>query len=159
MKYIIILVISFIIEGIICVLLPFLNPLLTLIALIYASLYSKIHTNNLIKIGALVGFLYDVVYMHTCLINMLIYILIVYYLKKIEIRNSWKITVIVESITIVSYVLILYVFMLYSNHFIFNWYLLLKSLGSALINTIYLMLLLIIFNRSKQRKINIYYYR
>lgn len=157
-RYIIILGVSFIMEGILSIWLPF-NFLLTLMALVYICIFSKFRTTTLIKISAVVGFIYDIVYMHTCFINMLMFILITYYLTRIDVQKSWKQAIIMGTITIIWYIVSLYIFVVYSYHMMFDGYILFKSIVIACLNIIYLLLLLMLFNRSKQRKISIYSYR
>lgn len=160
MKYLLILGGSFILEGILSVLIPIFTPLFTLTGLLYLILFSKFKDTDIIRIGALTGFLYDIIYMHMLMINMLLFIMLAYFLMRLQHNYSLKQALIIIIISLSSYLLGLYLFILINSNISFDILAFLKSIYKVLvINLLYFGLLAIIFNRSKERKIRIYSYR
>ncbi|MEG0826143.1 MAG: rod shape-determining protein MreD [Bacilli bacterium] len=137
----IIVLISFFLESILSnyinISTNFFTPLFTITSLIV--IYSKFE-NKYLKICLLFGLLYDLVFTDTLFINMILFLLIGFFVKFVNIYlpKNYINNSIILIIIIIFYRIFIYIIMLMANQLTNNAFLLFKSIySSLLLNIIY----------------------
>lgn len=141
-------ILSFFLESIISNFIPldshFFVPLLSLMSLILIYPYFNGEKEDYIKVSALMGFLYDVVFTDTLLLNLVLFILIglfICFLNRLFSTNFFSI-VLVSVLVIIAYRFMNYGILCLSGLFEFQMIRFIDSiLCSLLLNVIYVILL------------------
>lgn len=154
-----IIFISFYLDGIISNFIStntnLLNPLLTLVTLIIIYPYFYNNEKKYYFICFLVGLLYDIVYTNTLGLNAMIFFIIAFFIKKINIfisNNSINVSLI--SIIIISlYRIMSFLILILIGYISFNFNMLIHSITSSLLlNIIYTIILYLIADNISRRK-------
>jgi rod shape-determining protein MreD len=143
---IIILLISFYLEGIISNLLNinFLIPLFTLVSLIIIYQYLYNLKNDYYKLCFIIGLLYDIAYTDTLFLNACLFLFIGFIITKLNIiitNNTFN--VIILSILIINiYRILTFIILILINYIDLNFYnLFISIVNSLIINIIYVVIL------------------
>lgn len=149
----IIVLISFFLESILSnyinISTNFFTPLFTITSLIV--IYSKFE-NKYLKICLLFGLLYDLVFTDTLFINMILFLLIGFFVKFVNIYlpKNYINNSIILIIIIIFYRIFIYIIMLMANQVTNNAFLLFKSIySSLLLNIIYGLVIYFIIKHTK----------
>lgn len=154
-----IILISFCLDGIVSNFIPIntnlLNPLLTLVTLIIIYPYFYNNEKKYYLICFLVGILYDIIYTNTLGLNGIIFLIIAYFIKKINVfisNNSINVSFI--SLIIISiYRTISFFILVLIGYININFNMLLHSITSSfLLNVIYIFILYLITDNISRKK-------
>lgn len=138
-----IIIISLFLESIVSVLIPinsFFNPLFTLVSLVLIYPYFVNDNSKYIKYCAIIGLIYDLMFTNTLFFNLIMFIIIGYFIKLINITlsNNFINVVIITIINIIIYLLITYLILLIIGYKTFNVnYLMMIISKSLLLNGMY----------------------
>lgn len=156
----IIIILSFFLEGIFSNLVPtdmFLSPLFTLMSLILIYPYFNKHNGSYYKVCFLTGLLYDLVYTDTIVFNAFIFCLIGLIIVKLNnvLANNYLNNSLMAVIVIALFRIVTYFFLLLTGNMSFDFMILLKSVYSSLISNILYVCLGYIITDSISRKLKI----
>ena len=139
-------VISFMLDGVLSKYLysTLLVPFLTIVSLVMIYPYFKNNNYRYLKYIAILGLLYDIVYMNTIFYNFFVYILIGFIIIFIDylLSNNLYVNLLTTVVCIIFYIFINQLFMALFQNDIFSFNYLFKSIYSSLIlNILYCILL------------------
>lgn len=141
---ILILLISFILEGMISSLFsPFGNifiPLFSIISLVIIYPFFNNNNSNFLKTSFIIGVFYDLVYTDTLILNAFVFLVVGYLIKYINKRltNNVFNVIIMSVFSVVSYRVLTYVVLVFVDYLKWDFNRLLESIYSSLIlNIIY----------------------
>lgn len=156
---IIIVLISFLLEGIISKYIPMdtilFESMFTVMSLIIIYPYFHNKEKKYFSLAFFTGLLYDIVYTNTFLFNAIIFLAIAYIIKKINayISNNYINVAIISLIIIIIYRLLVYFILCLINYLNFNIRSLLYSIADSLIlNMIYSIILYLITDYISRKK-------
>lgn len=152
---IIMLIISFFLDGLLSNLLVFSNylyPLCSLLSLvIICPLFKKRQVNKYYLFSMIIGLLYDIVYTNTLFLNFILFFLIAILIRMIYnlVSNNYLSLIIISFFIIVLYRITIYLVLFVVNYKLLNINILLQSVYSSfIINFIYVSLFYFIFKKS-----------
>lgn len=151
---IIILIISFLLEGVLSNYLPhFLSPLFTLTSLII--IHSLLDDNEkYYKYAFLIGFVYDLFYTDTIIFHALIFLFMAFIISKLNLvlSDNYVNLILITILLIAIYRVVTYLLLVLVSTMSFSLYSLIFSiLNSIIINVIYSVILFFILKRLKPK--------
>ncbi len=145
-KIVIYLILSFYLDGIISTMINtstnFLNPLFNITALVIIYKFFERKEKTYFILSSLIGLSYGIYYTDTFILNMVVFLLLAFFIKFINIYLAHNILSDITKVilTIIFYRLVTFIILIIVGYVDFDLYMLSKSIYSSLfLNTIYVL--------------------
>lgn len=155
-----IIIIAFIFESIVSLLVPlnsFLSPLLVVSSLVLIYPYFMNDNSKFLKTSMFLGLLYDIIFTNTLFLNMLLFLLVGFFIKQINIilSNNYLNVIIITVLSLLCYLISSYIILNILGVLNFNFKTLIVVIKNALfLNLFYNFLMFFITTKlSKKYKI------